>query len=57
MDSPATAATVQKEFKEGQAIGVTGTPAFLVNGQPIIGAQPTAEFVKAIEQAAKSAAP
>jgi protein-disulfide isomerase len=57
MDSPETAAAVQKEFQEGQAIGVTGTPAFLVNGQPIIGAQPTAEFVKAIEQAAKSAAP
>lgn len=46
---------IQRDFQEGQAIGVTGTPAFIINGQPVIGAQPTAEFVKVIEQAAKSA--
>jgi protein-disulfide isomerase len=55
MDSSAVAGAVQRDFQEGQSIGVTGTPAFLVNGQPIIGAQPTAEFVMVIEQAAKSA--
>lgn len=46
---------IQRDFQEGQSIGVTGTPAFIINGQPVIGAQPTAEFVKVIEQAAKSA--
>ena len=30
-------------------------PAFIINGQPVIGAQPTAEFVRVIEQAAKQA--
>jgi len=57
MTSPETDKAVTKDFGEGQAIGVTGTPAFLVNGQPIFGAQPTAEFAAVIEQAAKSAAP
>jgi protein-disulfide isomerase len=46
---------IQRDFQEGQAIGVTGTPAFIINGRPVIGAQPTAEFVRVIEQAAKSA--
>ena len=46
---------IQRDFQEGQSIGVNGTPAFLINGQPVMGAQPTAEFVKVIEQAAKSA--
>jgi protein-disulfide isomerase len=57
MGSDETDKAVTKDFGEGQAIGVTGTPAFLVNGRPIIGAQPTEEFVAAIEQAAKSATP
>ena len=57
MDSPATATAVQQEFSEGQQVGVTGTPAVLVNGRPIIGAQPTAEFVKVIEEAEKAAKP
>ena len=55
MRSPDATAAIQHDFKEGQAIGVTGTPAFIINGQPVIGAQPTAEFVKVIEQAAKTA--
>jgi protein-disulfide isomerase len=55
MRSPDATAAIQRDFKEGQAIGVTGTPAFIINGQPVIGAQPTAEFVKVIEQAAKTA--
>ncbi|HEX3003363.1 MAG TPA: thioredoxin domain-containing protein [Angustibacter sp.] len=53
--SKATSAAVQRDFDEGQAIGVTGTPAFLVNGQPIIGAQPTETFVQAIQYAASAA--
>lgn len=46
-------AAVEKDFSEGQRIGVTGTPAFLVNGTPIMGAQPTEVFERAIEQAAQ----
>ena len=55
LNSPETAAAVQQDFKEGQSIGVTGTPAFLINGEPIIGAQPTDTFVAAVERAAAAA--
>jgi protein-disulfide isomerase len=55
MTSKEAAATVKKDFDEGQEIGVTGTPAFIVNGRPIMGAQPTEVFVDAVEQAAEAA--
>lgn len=38
--------------EEGVALGVAGTPSFLVNGIPIRGAQPTEVFIRAIEDAA-----
>jgi protein-disulfide isomerase len=46
---------VQQDFAEGQAIGVTGTPAFVINGVPVIGAQPTEVFERTIEEAAAKA--
>ncbi|HEX6248925.1 MAG TPA: thioredoxin domain-containing protein [Nocardioidaceae bacterium] len=55
MTSKAAADKVKADFDEGQEIGVTGTPAFLVNGRPIMGAQPTETFVEAVEQAAEEA--
>ena len=55
LNSPEIAASVQQDFNEGQSIGVTGTPAFLINGEPIIGAQPTDTFVGAVERAAAAA--
>lgn len=57
MSSEATQRAVQDDFAEGQAIGVTGTPAFIINGVPVIGAQPTQVFRDTIEQAAEEAAP
>ena len=57
MNSKATQTAVQDDFAEGQAIGVTGTPAFIINGVPVIGAQPTQVFQDTIEQAAAEAAP
>lgn len=42
---------VQQDFAEGQAIGVTGTPTFVVNGIPLVGAQPIEAFEQTIEQA------
>ena len=51
--SPEVARAVEADFAQGQAIGVTGTPAFVINGVPVIGAQPTHVFVQAIEKAAQ----
>lgn len=48
-------AEAKAELAEATDLGVTGTPAFLVNGAPIIGAQPLESFVSAIEQAAAEA--
>ena len=55
MDSPATAQAIAKDFQEGQNIGVTGTPAFLINGEPIIGAQPLEVFTQVIDAKARAA--
>ncbi|MGW5401421.1 DsbA family protein [Streptomyces sp. NPDC003952] len=45
------AAALRKDQDEGYRIGVTSTPSFLINGQPIAGAQPAAAFDAAIAQA------
>jgi protein-disulfide isomerase len=51
MDSPAIQNLIDKIAQEGRELGVTGTPAFLLSGRPIVGAQPTSVFVEAIEAA------
>jgi protein-disulfide isomerase len=56
MRGPLAAKLVQHDFNEGLSAGVTGTPSFLVNGRPLIGAMPLADFERAIEQAQRSAA-
>jgi protein-disulfide isomerase len=33
----------------GNGAGVTGTPGFFINGVPLFGAQPVAEFEKIID--------
>jgi protein-disulfide isomerase len=47
---PAQAAEVQKDFEDGQAAGVSGTPAFFINGVMLSGAQPYSEFERIIER-------
>jgi protein-disulfide isomerase len=41
---------VEKDLQEGQALGVNGTPAFLINGVFLSGAQPASAFEKVIEE-------
>jgi protein-disulfide isomerase len=41
---------VEKDAADGKSIGVTGTPAFIINGWGLKGAQPFSEFEKLIEQ-------
>ena len=50
LDSGAMAGEVGEDAQAGRAAGVTGTPAFLVNGQLITGARPVEAFAAAIEQ-------
>ncbi len=55
LDSAELQAAVAKDAHEAAGLGATGTPTFLVNDTPIVGAQPLATFEKAIDAALKSA--
>lgn len=43
---------INADLTQATSLGVPSTPAFIVNGDPILGAQPTEEFERAIEAAA-----
>lgn len=43
--------SVGHDFTEGQQIGVSATPAFIINGDPVMGAQPLDVFVQSIDTA------
>lgn len=50
LDSGKYKAEVQNDFKEGSSYGVTGTPAFFINGVMLSGAQPPEAFYKVIDR-------
>jgi protein-disulfide isomerase len=50
VSSGAHRAAVKRDMEEGSRLGVTGTPAFFVNGRPLQGAQPLEAFVRVIEE-------
>jgi protein-disulfide isomerase len=41
---------VQRDVEEGTRVGVTGTPAFFINGRLVSGAQPLESFVRVVEE-------
>ena len=43
-------AAVQRDLDEGNRLGITGTPAFFINGRTLSGAQPLEAFTKLIEE-------
>jgi protein-disulfide isomerase len=51
LDSDSMADEVKKDFADGQAAGISGTPGSIVNGQLITGAQPFSVFKQVIEAA------
>ena len=45
------ASEVDADFREARRIGLSGTPAFLIDGKLLSGAQPTEVFVKVLDRA------
>lgn len=41
---------VQADARYASGLGITGTPTFFINGIPLVGAQPLAEFTRLIDQ-------
>jgi protein-disulfide isomerase len=41
---------IRKDIAEGNALGVTGTPTFFVNGRELVGAQPAPKFSEVIDE-------
>ena len=50
VDGRKTQALVDADVKDGEAAGVSGTPAFFINGIPLRGALPAEEFHKVIDE-------
>jgi protein-disulfide isomerase len=50
VDTHQSAAKVEKDIEEGAQLGVTGTPAFFINGRSIEGAQPVEAFTRIIDE-------
>lgn len=51
LDSGKYTQVVQEQTRTAQSIGVSSTPAFVINGRAVIGAQPFDVFEQTIEQA------
>jgi protein-disulfide isomerase len=49
LDSGKYQAVVKKDVEEGNRLGVTGTPAFFINGRLLSGAQPLEAFERVID--------
>jgi protein-disulfide isomerase len=51
LDGGEHSSEVGKDLDDGRASGVTGTPAFIINGQLVSGAQPFTVFQQVIDAA------
>jgi len=49
LDSGRYAEEVKKDYQDGAAYGVEGTPTFFINGYKLVGAQPFEVFQQIIE--------
>ncbi len=52
-DNKLTLPRIKAEMAEGQSLGITGTPLFVVNGHPLSGVQPFSNFQKIIDEELK----
>ncbi|MBB6122131.1 DsbA family protein [Nocardiopsis algeriensis] len=55
MEGTAAEEAVEADFVEGQGMGISGTPAFLINGDPVLGAQPLEVFTASVDLALSDA--
>ena len=49
LNNDETLERVKADTLEGRAVGVTGTPTFFINGQPLVGAQPIEAFQQQLD--------
>ncbi|MBR9676308.1 DsbA family protein [Candidatus Woesearchaeota archaeon] len=49
LDTGAMASEVAKDMRDGQSLGIRGTPGFIINGQLVSGAQPFSAFKQVID--------
>ena len=55
LDTGKYTSIVQQEYQMSQQIGVSSTPTFILNGRPVIGAQPFEVFQQQIQTALSEA--
>ncbi len=53
LDDRLFAAPVDEDIMQGRALGVSGTPTFLINGRPLVGAHPVENFRALIDDLLK----
>jgi protein-disulfide isomerase len=55
LDTHVHAAVIEADTKASQSAGISGTPAFVINGYFVSGAQPLAKFKRVVQRALKEA--
>lgn len=45
---------IQADYSQAISLGINGTPSFVINGNPVVGAQPTIAFTTIIDEALAS---
>lgn len=53
LNSAALKSRIDGDLAEARKLGVTGTPAFFINGRFLSGAQPVGSFTRLIDEALK----
>jgi protein-disulfide isomerase len=54
LDDHVFAAAIDGDIAQGRALGVTGTPTFLINGRPLVGAHPVENFRAVLDEVLKT---
>ena len=54
LDDRRHAAAVDEDIRQGRALGISGTPTFLINGHPLVGAHPVENFRTIIDDLLKT---